>query len=312
MDSQHAPDPDADPAPDAATPDAAAPDAAAPAAPAGTPRERLGGALEALLLLATEPIGTPELAQALGVPVPEVWQALDALRAFYDQTGRGFELREVGGGWRYYTRPEHHDAIAAWLLEGQHGRLSQAGLETLAVVAYLQPVSRSRVSSVRGVNVDGVMRTLVTRDLIEEAGRDAETGALLFRTTGHFLERMGLTSLADLPPIAPHLPEASALEAELVGLAGLPGLAAPSELGEDGGMPDPHATPHDLVPDGPQPDAPAPVPAPAADPQGAPSAQDASRWADEQASELRERRDARPAGGAVPDAGELDRLSEPD
>jgi len=141
-------------------------------------------------------------------------------------------LREVGAGWRYYTRVEHHDVIARWLLEGQHGRLSQAALETLAVVAYLQPISRSRVSAVRGVNVDGVVRTLVTRELIEEEGRDPETGAMLFRTTPYFLERMGLTDLDELPPIAPHLPEASALEAELSGLAAL------RELGEDSAMPE--------------------------------------------------------------------------
>lgn len=173
------------------------------------------GPIEALLLMATEPMSTAELAQALDVPKPVVWDALDRLRAFYDETGRGFELREVGGGWRYYTRPEHHDVIAAWTLEGQHARLSQAALETLAIVAYQQPVSRSRVSAVRGVNVDGVLRTLTTRGLIGEAGTSEETGAMLFGTTSYFLERMGLTSLDELPPIAPYLPEASLLEAEL-------------------------------------------------------------------------------------------------
>ena len=118
-----------------------------------------------------------------------------------------------------YTREEHVDVIGRWLLEGQRGTLSQAALETLAVVAYLQPISRSRVSAVRGVNVDGVIRTLATRDLIEEVGRDPETGARLFGTSSVFLERMGLTSLDELPPLAPHLPDASALEAELAGLA---------------------------------------------------------------------------------------------
>ena len=141
----------------------------------------LTGPLEALLLMATEPMLTAELAQALDVRKPVVWEALDRLRAFYDETGRGFELREVGLGWRYYTRAEHHEVIARWMLDGQHARLSQAALETLAVVAYLQPISRSRVSAVRGVNVDGVMRTLVARELIEEGHRDPETGAMLFR-----------------------------------------------------------------------------------------------------------------------------------
>jgi segregation and condensation protein B len=177
------------------------------------------GALEALLLMATEPLSAAELAQALDVPKPVVWAALEELQRFYDETRRGFELRQVGQGWRYYTRAEHADVIAAWVLDGQHAKLSQAALETLAVVAYLQPVSRSRVGAIRGVNVDGVMRTLATRDLIEEAGRSEETGAMLFRTTDHFLQRLGLTSLDQLPPLAPHLPEASQLEAELAGLA---------------------------------------------------------------------------------------------
>ncbi len=209
------------------TTDGAAPAASGPIDPAA-----ISGPLEALLLMATEPMGTADLAQALDVPLPVVREALDGLRRFYDDTGRGFELREVGAGWRYYTRAEHHEVIARWVLEGQHGRLSQAALETLAVVAYLQPVARSRVSGVRGVNVDGVIRTLVTRDLIEEAGRDPESGAVLFRTTDYFCERLGLTSLDALPPLAPHLPEATALEAELAG------LAAPARLREDDPMPE--------------------------------------------------------------------------
>ncbi|MDR1767360.1 MAG: SMC-Scp complex subunit ScpB [Propionibacteriaceae bacterium] len=181
--------------------------------------EHVPGALEAILLMATEPVAAAELASAVGAPVEETQRQLEALAEFYDRTGRGFELRRVGEGWRYYTRREHADLIANWLLEGQPGKLSQAALETLAVVAYLQPISRGRVSSVRGVNVDGVMRTLATRDLIEEVGRDAETGAHLFGTTATFLEKMGLTSLDQLPPIAPYLPDASLLEAELSQLA---------------------------------------------------------------------------------------------
>ncbi len=181
--------------------------------------ESLAPALEALLMLATEPMATAELAEATGESEDEVTSALSGLAAFYDRTGRGFELRQVGGGWRYYTRSEHADLIARWLLEGQRGTLSQAALETLAVIAYLQPISRGRVSGVRGVNVDGVIRTLATRQLIEEVGRDEETGARLFGTTGYFLERMGLNSIDELPPLAPHLPDASALEAELANLA---------------------------------------------------------------------------------------------
>ncbi len=179
----------------------------------------LAAPLEALLLMATEPMPAEELARAVDAPVPVVTEGLERLAQFYDSTGRGFELRRVGAGWRYYTRPEHADLIGAWLLDGQPGRLSQAALETLAVIAYLQPISRGRVAAVRGVNVDGVIRTLATRDLIEEAGRDPETGARLFATTNTFLERMGLTSLDELPALAPNLPDASALEAELAGLA---------------------------------------------------------------------------------------------
>lgn len=180
----------------------------------------IAGAVEALLLMATEPVPVSDLAEAVDAPMAEVEECLAGLVSFYDETGRGFELRNVGSGWRYYTREEHADVIGRWLLEGQRGTLSQAALETLAVVAYLQPISRGRVSAVRGVNVDGVMRTLATRDLIEEVGRDGESGARLFGTTSYFLERMGLNSLDQLPPLAPHLPDAAALEAELAGLAG--------------------------------------------------------------------------------------------
>ena len=183
------------------------------------PDATLTAPLEALLLMATEPLSALELAQAVEVPVAEVTAALEMLARFYDDTGRGFELRHVGQGWRFYTRAEHADLIGRWVMEGQQAKLSQAALETLTVVAYLQPISRSRVSGIRGVNVDGVMRTLVTRGLVEEAGASEETGAMLFRTSAVFLEKMGFTSLDDLPPIAPYLPEASLLEAELAGQA---------------------------------------------------------------------------------------------
>jgi len=181
--------------------------------------ENVAGALEALLLLAAEPVTEFELAQAVGVPESVVAEQLAELVAFYEETGRGFELRQVGGGWRYYTREEYADLITRYVVEGQQSKLSQAALETLAVVAYTQPISRSRVSAVRGVNVDGVMRTLLARGLIEEAGHDQESGAVLFATTSYFLERMGLKALEDLPPLAPQLPEVEELEAELGQLA---------------------------------------------------------------------------------------------
>jgi segregation and condensation protein B len=173
------------------------------------------GAVEALLLLAEEPLSEDTLAEAVDVPRSVIAECLAELVAFYDETGRGFELRELGGGWRYYTREEHADLVARYVLEPQQSRLSQAALETLAVVAYSQPISRARISAIRGVNVDGVVRTLMSRGLITEAGHDSESGAVMFATTGYFLERMGLRSLDELPELAPHLPEASELEAEL-------------------------------------------------------------------------------------------------
>jgi segregation and condensation protein B len=201
-------------------------DVPAPRSPA-----EVGGALEALLLLAEEPLRTAELAVALGEPEGVVEDALAELVAFYDETGRGFELRQVGGGWRYYTREEHAELITAYVLEGQQARLSQAALETLSVIAYTQPISRGRVSAVRGVNVDGVIRTLLARGLVEEAGQDPESGAAVFVTTSYFLERMGLRSLDDLPALAPHLPEAEALEAELGQLSAA--AAAPQQTDHD-------------------------------------------------------------------------------
>jgi segregation and condensation protein B len=187
---------------------------------AGVPGpSEVSGALEALLLLADEPMSELALAEAVRAPESVVVEALEGLAAFYDETGRGFELRRVGGGWRYWTRVEHADVIAAHVVAGQSGRLSQAALETLAVIAYQQPVSRGRVAAIRGVNVDGVIRTLLARGLVEEAGHDPDTGAAVFATTGQFLEKMGLDSLEDLPPLAPHLPEVEELEAELAALA---------------------------------------------------------------------------------------------
>jgi segregation and condensation protein B len=191
----------------------------------------VAGALEALLLLAAEPVTEFELAQAVGVPESVVAETLTELVAFYEETGRGFELRQVGGGWRYYTREEYADMISRYVVEGQQSKLSQAALETLAVVAYTQPISRARVSAVRGVNVDGVMRTLLSRGLIEEAGHDRESGAVLFATTSYFLERMGLKGLQDLPPLAPQLPEVEELEAELGQLAGAPASSARIDAG---------------------------------------------------------------------------------
>jgi segregation and condensation protein B len=171
-------------------------------------------ALEAVLMVADEPLDHLTLAQAVGSPPGAVQTALTELAQEYDEQGRGFDLREVGTGWRFYTREEHADVVERFAVDGQHAKLTQAALETLAVVAYRQPVSRARVSAIRGVNVDAVMRTLVSRGLAEEAGVERETGAHLYRTTTYFLERMGLTSVEQLPEIAPFLPEMAELEGE--------------------------------------------------------------------------------------------------
>ena len=203
-----------------------------PVAPQRTSAD-ISAAAEALLLLAAEPMPQRELAEAVGVPEAVMEQCLAGLVAFYDETGRGFELRRVGAGWRYYTRAEHAEMIAAHVVQGGSARLSQAALETLAVIAYQQPVSRGRVSGIRGVNVDGVIKTLLARGLVTEAGHDPETGAAVFVTTGHFLERLGLRSLAELPPLAPHLPDADELEAELSELAAVGAPPDPAGLAED-------------------------------------------------------------------------------
>ncbi|GAA4097057.1 SMC-Scp complex subunit ScpB [Nocardioides kongjuensis] len=179
------------------------------------PLAELRPALEAILMVADQPLDAVALATAVRYPEAEVVEALGALAAEYDEQGRGFELRNVAGGWRYYTREELAPVVEAFVLEGQQARLTQAALETLAVVAYQQPVSRARVSAVRGVNVDGVMRTLLSRGLVEEAGRDGEHGATLYRTTTYFLERIGIVSLDELPDLAPHLPDLAEVEEEL-------------------------------------------------------------------------------------------------
>ena len=175
----------------------------------------LAPVLEAVLIVADEPLDAAALAKALGCRPAQVEQTLQALARSYDEHQHGFELRNVGGGWRYYSRPEHAPAVEQFVRDEPPVRLSQAALETLAVVAYRQPVSRSRVSAVRGVNVDAVMRTLVSRGLVEEAGVERETGAVLYRTTGYFLERMGMRSLDELPDLAPFLPELADVDEEL-------------------------------------------------------------------------------------------------
>ncbi|AEI12167.1 SMC-Scp complex subunit ScpB [Cellulomonas gilvus] len=174
------------------------------------------GALEAVLMVADEPVSAVRLATVLALPTARVEELLHELAADYrgEHGGRvrGFELREVGQGWRVYSAPAYADVVGRFVLDGQTARLTQAALETLAVIAYRQPVTRGQVSAVRGVNVDGVVRTLVARGLIVETGTEPTSGALLYATTGYFLERMGLSTLDELPPLAPYLPEIDAFE----------------------------------------------------------------------------------------------------
>lgn len=168
-------------------------------------------AVEAVLMVADRPVADEEIALAVGVGTALVRDACRDLAEEYrgGQGGRvrGFELRRAAGGWRIHSAPAHADAVAAFVLEGQSAKLTAASLETLAVIAYRQPVARGRIAAIRGVNVDGVVRTLLTRGLVTEVGVDPDGGAILYGTTEYFLERMGLDSLEDLQPLAPYLPD---------------------------------------------------------------------------------------------------------
>ena len=176
---------------------------------------QLRSAAEAILIVADEPVTTTAIAEALGVEESVCEELLEGLAAEYrgeapGSRPHGFLLRRAAGGWRFASVPEHADLVEQFIIGGATARLSQAALETLAVVAYRQPVTRGRVAEIRGVNVDGVMRTLHARGLIEEAGAET-SGAILYRTTGEFLEYLGIDSLDELPPLAPYLPRAEAL-----------------------------------------------------------------------------------------------------
>lgn len=191
----------------------------------GQPRLDLDRALEAILFIADEPLSVVTLAAAVARPVAEVRAAIARMRADYDGEGasgeprtdladethaargirRGFELREVGGGWRFYVREEYDALVADFVLTQSSTRLSQAALETLSVIAYKQPISRSSIASIRAVNVDSVVRTLLGRGLITEVATDSETGAILYGTTDLLLANLGINSLDELPHISPLL-----------------------------------------------------------------------------------------------------------
>jgi segregation and condensation protein B len=171
----------------------------------------LAAALEALLMVTEQPMPSAELASLVRCPEADVTQTLERIAQEYTDEGRGFDLRQVAGGWRFYTRSDCAEVVERFVRDGQQSRLSQAALETLAVIAYRQPVARSRIAAIRGVSVDGVIRTLTTRGLIEETGTES-SGALLYATTDLFLDRLGITSLEELPPVMDYLPDLDSLE----------------------------------------------------------------------------------------------------
>lgn len=169
-------------------------------------------ALEAVVMVADEPVPALVLAAALVLPLERVETMLAELAEDYDASGRGFELRRSASGWRVYSRREFAGVVERFVRDGATARLSRAALETLAIIAYRQPVARSTVSSIRGVSADATIRTLVQRGLVAESGDEAANGAILYVTTGEFCERLGLTSVDELPPLAPYLPEADVLD----------------------------------------------------------------------------------------------------
>lgn len=172
----------------------------------------LQGALEAILMVVEEPVSTGILAQITEVSIEEIEANLNRMRQEYQERGHGFELRNVAGGWRFYSSSSQAAYVERFVVDGQPAHLSQAALETLAVIAYRQPVSRARISAIRGVNVEAVMKTLVTRGLVEESGVEYETGSTLYSTTNYFLQRLGLNSVSELPALAPFLPDLEALD----------------------------------------------------------------------------------------------------
>lgn len=180
--------------------------------PDSAPRPPLSTLIESVLLVADQPVAAATLAQVLDASHADVDATLTSLAQAYDGRASGVDLRQVAGGWRLYTRAECSPWVERFVRDGQQARLTQAALETLAVVAYRQPVTRGRISAVRGVNVDGVVRSLVARGLLAEAGVDTDSAGTLYVTTPLLLEKLGLGSLEQLPSLAPLLPELSEFE----------------------------------------------------------------------------------------------------
>ncbi|MFM8205590.1 MAG: SMC-Scp complex subunit ScpB [Actinomycetales bacterium] len=182
-----------------------------------TDRE-LESSIEAILMVVEEPLSEVVLAQIIERPTDEVLEALNRLREEYEREERGFALKQISGGWRFYSHPNFASLVEKFVLDGQQAKLTQAALETLAVIAYRQPISRARVSAIRGVNVEAVMKTLLNRGLVEECGIEHETGAILYRTTSYFLERIGVNNVEDLPALAPFLPDIEGLDEVIASL----------------------------------------------------------------------------------------------
>ena len=174
--------------------------------------------LEAILMVVEEPVSEVVLAQITEVPTESIVEALQAMKAEYERDARGFSLQQISGGWRFFSHPDLAPLVEKFVLDGQQAKLTQAALETLAVIAYRQPISRARVSAIRGVNVEAVMKTLVNRGLVEGSGIEHETGAILYRTTNYFLERIGLNRVEDLPSLAPFLPDIDGLDEVIASL----------------------------------------------------------------------------------------------
>ena len=214
-------------------------------------------AIEAIVIVAHDPVEPELMAQLLEQPVTLIEQWCDELKHDYATSERGFQLMRVAGGYRYQTHPDQTPYVERFVLHDQKARLSGAALETLAIIAYKQPLSRAQVASIRGVDPDGVIRTLQARGYIDEVGRDHGPGqAILFGTTAQFLEKLGIDSLDDLPPIAEFIPDADVVEALEHGLRvhpiDLPDLSDLSDLpdgvrsGADGSLPgSAHAEPGD-------------------------------------------------------------------
>jgi segregation and condensation protein B len=174
---------------------------------------KLSSAIEALLLIQDDGITAVELAQHIGRPIDDIETELKIIQQRYFENENGFEIREVNGKWRFYTASSCSALVERYVKDGQNARLTQASLETLAVIAYRQPTTRARVAAIRGVNVDGVIRTLMARGLVREAGTEIGSGALLLYTTDLFLEKLGIVSLEDLPSIEQFLPDIASIEA---------------------------------------------------------------------------------------------------